>query len=145
MHDPTCLLQGFWGQLKCPWIGMPDKASTTHQTHKCVLSSLSRGRALKKDQYLPHWNQGSDCWHLDKGAATEFLLLALTIHVWTVTQDTQGRECEIYVSLRHLHYICPRLKVVFSGQPCSPQSRGILCGILMTQNFMYSELYLIRT
>jgi hypothetical protein len=48
-----------------------------------------------------------------------------------VTQDTIGRECEIYVALRHLRYSCPRFKAVFPVQIIIPRFCGILWGILM--------------
>ena len=79
-----------------PGIGTPAKASTTHQTHKCVLPSLPRARALKEGQDLPHWDQGPNCGHFDKGAPAEHLLQEPPVHVWKVTQDALVRECEVY-------------------------------------------------
>jgi hypothetical protein len=90
-----CLLQGFRGQLRSPGIGTLAKALTTHQTHKCVLPSLPRARALKESQDLSHWDQGTNCGHFDKGAPTEHLLWTSQVHVWTVTQDALVRECEV--------------------------------------------------
>ena len=96
MHNSTCLLQGFRGQLRSPGIGTLAKTSTTHQTHKCVLPSFPRARALKESQDLSHWDQGTNCRHFDKAAPTEHLLPTSQVHVWTVTQDALVRECEIY-------------------------------------------------
>ena len=95
MHRPTCLLQGFQGQFRSLGISTFTKASTTNQTHQCVLPSLLRARALKEDQDLPHWDQGTNCGHFDKGASTEHLLPTLQIHVWTVTQDALVKDCEV--------------------------------------------------
>ena len=96
MHSSTCLLQGFWGQFRSPGISTLAKTSTTHQRHKCVLPSLPRARALKESKNLPHWYQGKNCRHLEKGAPTEHLLLELPVRVWTVAQDSLVREFEVY-------------------------------------------------
>ena len=96
MHISTCLLQGIWGQLRSLGIGTLTKASTTHQTHQCVLSSLPRARALKENQDLSHRYQGTNCRHLNKGSPAEHFLPTLQVHVWTVTQDALVRECEVY-------------------------------------------------
>jgi hypothetical protein len=61
----------------------------------------------------------------------QICLSTLPSHTWTVTQDALGRECEIYVALRHLRYNRPRIKVVFLVQIHSLRSRGIHCGVLM--------------
>ena len=82
-----------------PRIGMPAKALTTHQTHKCVLPSLPQARALKEDQDFSNRNQGTNCRHLDKGSPAEHLLLASQVHVWKVTQDALVRECEVHIVL----------------------------------------------
>ncbi len=42
-----------------------------------------------------HWDQGTNCQHIDKGVPAEHLLLKLPGHVWTVTQDDLVRECEV--------------------------------------------------
>ena len=96
MHSSTCLLQGFWGQFRGPRIGTPTKALTTHQAHKCVLPSLPRAHALKKNQDLPNQYHGAKCRQLDKGSSSEHLLQAPPVHVWTVTQVALVRECEVY-------------------------------------------------
>ena len=49
MYCTTCVLQGFWGQLKSPWISPLAKASTLYQAHQCVLSSLPWACTFKKD------------------------------------------------------------------------------------------------
>ncbi len=62
-----------------------------------MLSSLPRALALKEIQDLPHWDQGTNCGHFDKGATAEHLLQTLPVHVWTVTKDALVvRECEVY-------------------------------------------------
>ena len=61
-----------------------------------MLSPLSQARALKEGQDLPHWDQGTNQRHIGKGSPSEHLLPTLPFHVWTVTQDTLVRECEVY-------------------------------------------------
>jgi hypothetical protein len=46
-----------------------------------------------------HWDQGTNCQHIDKGVHAEYHLLTLPGHVWTVTQDDKVRECEVKYTL----------------------------------------------
>jgi hypothetical protein len=62
-------------------------------------------------------------------------------YVWTVTQDTVVRECEIYVTLRHLHYSRPRIRGhVFGPNPQSAESRYPFLISLCDSNINVSDL-----
>ena len=64
-----------------------------------------------------HWDQGTNCRHIDKGAPTKNLLLTLPGHVWTVTQDALVRECEVYCTTALTVRLSSNQGYVFSPNP----------------------------
>ena len=91
-----------------------------------MLPSLPRAHALKESQDLPHWDQGTNCGKIDKGALAEHLLPTSPDHVWTVTQDALVRKCEVYFTTALA--LQPFLESGLSSQ--SELSARVFCGIL---------------
>ncbi len=85
LHAALCLLQSLWGQFWCFRARSASEFTPPHQKYQRVLPSFSRARTKWVNQDLSSWHQRSDCWRLNQGSSSKWLLTSSPPHVWPMS------------------------------------------------------------